>query len=179
MKDEILFELQHINAIDDLEREQLREAVAWIETGAPIFRTAKPAIPDKHLVSYFVLVDQDSVLLVDHKNAKLWLPTGGHVEPDEHPRDTVVRELKEELGISVNLDSVGAPLMVTSTTTVGLTAGHTDVSLWYVVRVGRTTPLAYDQEEFHAARWFKFSEARQIRSDPHLSRFLSKLSSTN
>jgi 8-oxo-dGTP pyrophosphatase MutT (NUDIX family) len=42
------------------------------------------------------------VLLVDHKNARLWLPTGGHVEEGEDPRATVVRELKEELGLAVN-----------------------------------------------------------------------------
>ena len=39
------------------------------------------------------------MLLVDHRNAKLWLPTGGHVERDEHPWRTVEREAAEEPGI--------------------------------------------------------------------------------
>ena len=30
-------------------------------------------------------------------NAQLWLPGGGHVEVNEHPKDAVIRELKEEL----------------------------------------------------------------------------------
>lgn len=39
-------------------------------------------------MSYFLVASDTQVLLVDHKNAQLWLPTGGHVEPGEHPRDT-------------------------------------------------------------------------------------------
>ncbi|MFI5343447.1 MAG: NUDIX domain-containing protein [Chlamydiales bacterium] len=39
--------------------------------------------------------------LVDHKKANLWLPAGGHVEPNEHPRETVKREILEELSIQV------------------------------------------------------------------------------
>ncbi|MEV4702232.1 NUDIX domain-containing protein [Actinoplanes sp. NPDC049316] len=40
------------------------------------------------------------VLLVDHRNARLWLPPGGHVEPGEAPAVTAGRELAEELGVS-------------------------------------------------------------------------------
>ena len=39
------------------------------------------ATPPKHLVSSFALVDHDHIILVDHKYAERWLPTGGHVEP--------------------------------------------------------------------------------------------------
>lgn len=52
-------------------------------------------------------------------DAQLWLPPGSHVEEGEHPRDTVVIELREELGFST-VHEIAAPLMVTSATTVGL-----------------------------------------------------------
>ncbi|MBS3117714.1 NUDIX domain-containing protein [Candidatus Woesearchaeota archaeon] len=32
----------------------------------------------------------------------LWRPPGGMVEPGEDPKDTVIREMKEELGIGVD-----------------------------------------------------------------------------
>ena len=68
-----------------------------------------------------------------------------------------------------------APLMLTTSETVGMTAGHTDVSLWYVINADRRRELEFDAEEFHSVRWFHFSEALVVRSDPHLQRFLVKL----
>ena len=93
-------ELAAIEPLDALEAEHLADALAWVDSGVDLFRVAKPATPPKHLVSYFAVVDADQILLVDHKNARLWLPAGGHVELGEHPRATVVRELEEELGFT-------------------------------------------------------------------------------
>jgi 8-oxo-dGTP diphosphatase len=174
MRTQILNELIAIKPLDDIEHEHLLDALGWVNSGADLFRVSKPATPPKHLVSYFAVVDADHILLVDHKNAQLWLPAGGHVEPGEHPRTTVVRELEEELGFNAT-HSIEAPLMVTCTTTVGLTAGHTDVSLWYIVRSSRTQKLKYDENEFNSVRWFSFSQVPLDRSEPHLGRFIKKL----
>ncbi|HEY6640962.1 NUDIX domain-containing protein [Povalibacter sp.] len=174
MRSTIRAEVASIEPFDALERAHREDVLAWIESDAELCRIQKPATPPKHLVSYFVLVDQDHILLVDHKNAQLWLPTGGHVEPGEHPRATVVRELREELGLELS-EALEAPLMLTISETVGITSGHIDVSLWYVIDADRRIGLELDREEFHGARWFLFSEAPVARSDPHLSRFLVKL----
>jgi len=173
--DRIRAELASINPLDAVEQEHLRDAIAWVESGASLFRTAKPATPPKHLVSYFAVVDGEHILLVDHRNARLWLPTGGHVEPQEDPRATVVRELREELALEIALEQVGPPLMVTVTETVGMTAGHVDVSLWYAVVGNRFAPVTFDAEEFNEVKWFRFAEAPLQRGDPHLGRFLAKL----
>ena len=157
------------------ERTQWLDALAWIDSGAPLFRTAKPATPPKHLVSYFPVVDSDHILLVGHKNARMWLPTGGHVEVDEDPRTTVIREIREELGLHVSPEEVEGPILVTVTETVGLTSGHVDVSLWYPVHVARTAHLIYDTSEFNEVRWFRHEDAKQLLGDPNLGMFLSKL----
>jgi 8-oxo-dGTP diphosphatase len=167
-------EVESIQPFDELERAHRADALAWIDSGAELCRIQKPATPPKHLVSYFAVVDRDHVLLVDHRNAGLWLPNGGHVEPGEHPRATVARELREELGLELS-ETPEAPVMLTISETVGITAGHTDVSLWYVIDADRSTALEFDAGEFHAVRWFHFDEAPVDRSDPHLARFLSKL----
>ncbi|WP_206606019.1 NUDIX domain-containing protein [Steroidobacter cummioxidans] len=174
MRSAIREEVASIEPFDALERAHCEDALAWIDSGVELCRTQKPATPPKHLISYFALVDHDYVLLVDHKNARLWLPSGGHVEPGEHPRATVARELQEELGLSLS-DAPEAPLMLTISETVGITAGHTDVSLWYVIHADRRLALEFDREEFHSVRWFHFNEAPLPRSDPHLGRFLGKL----
>ncbi len=165
-----------IDPCDDLEQQHQQATLEWIASGAGLFRVRKPADPPQHLVSYFVLVDPDAaqLLLVDHKNAGLWLPSGGHVEPDEHPTATVAREVQEELSIAADflLDN---PLFITVTQTVGSTAGHTDVSLWYVLRGDHQQPLQYDRAEFHGVRWFPLDQLPLDRCDPHLSRFSAKL----
>ena len=176
MRAAIRSELEAISPLDALERQHLEEALAWVDSGAPLCRTAKPATPPQHLVSYFAVVDGESILLVDHKNAQMWLPPGGHVEEGEHPRDTVLREVREELGFAPSHE-IAAPLMVTCTTTAGLTAGHTDVSLWYVVNATRDEGLSFDAQEFNGVSWFEFSEAPLERSDPYLERFIRKLRS--
>ena len=88
MRDRIRAEIQLIDPLDRLEEETIREVLEWIDSGADLCRIEKPATPNKHLVSYFAVIDGDSVLLVDHINAQKWLPTGGHVETNEHPRET-------------------------------------------------------------------------------------------
>lgn len=174
MRQQIRQEVATIVPLDELERGQLADTLAWIDSGAELFRLAKPATPPKHLVAYFVVVDEDHVLLVDHRNAQLWLPPGGHVDPGEHPRTTVLRELAEELGLAP-AHRVAAPLMLTVTTTVGLTAGHTDVSLWYVLHADRRRQISHDETEFSSIRWFAFDEVPFERGEPHLRRFLAKL----
>ncbi|HKU14965.1 MAG TPA: NUDIX domain-containing protein [Steroidobacteraceae bacterium] len=170
-------EVASIEPFDAIERAHRDDALAWIDSGVQLCRTQKPATPPKHLVSYFALVDRDYLLLVDHKKAGVWLPSGGHVEPDEHPRATVVRELREELGIDLEAAPAG-PLMLTISDTVGITSGHTDVSLWYVIDADRRRALEFDREEFYGVQWFPFSAALAMPSDAHLGRFLRKLANT-
>lgn len=165
-----------ITSFDDLEKEHIEDTLAWIRNGAPIFRVAKPDIPKKHLVSYFVLLDRRAkkILLVDHKKALLWLPAGGHVEFNEDPMDTVRRECMEELGIDAGF-VFDKPIFLTSTVTVGLTAGHTDITLWYLLKGNHAQAYQFDPNEFNVIRWFGFDEIPYERADPHMRRFVEKL----
>ncbi len=174
LRDSIYALMEEIPALDVLERDQIESTLRWIASGVELCRIIKPAIPDKHLVSYFILLDpeQGKFLLVDHIKAELWLPPGGHVEPGEHPKETVIREVKEELGIEADFLSE-KPLFLTVTKTSGKTAGHTDVTLWYLLKGSCCDILNYDKEEFHAIRWFQPHEFPE-NSDPHLKRFIAK-----
>lgn len=69
----------------------------------------------------------------------------------------------------------GVSLFLTCTSTVGLTAGHEDVSLWYVLRADRHRLLLFDAGEFKSVHWFTFDEVPLARSDPHMARLLTKL----
>lgn len=168
--------IRSITPLDVLERDQIATTLAWIASGAPLCRIEAPATPPQHLVSYCVVIDseREAMLLVDHKKAELWLPSGGHVEPGEHPRDTVVRELREELALEAVFLSPD-PLLLTVSETVGNTARHHDVSLWYALRGNSLEPLQYDPAEFERVAWFPLDSLPYPRTDPQLARFVAKL----
>lgn len=48
-----------------------------------------------------ILIYRARVLLVFHKKLKLWLPPGGHLEPNELPHQAAEREFYEETGLQV------------------------------------------------------------------------------
>lgn len=167
------------------EQEHIQDILDWIASGVEIFRIEKPATPLKHLVSYSVLVDSKTkkVLLLDHKKALKRLPSGGHIDKGEMPFETAKRELVEELGIEPKpiFDSE-APFFVTVVETVGVTAGHIDVDLWYVFEGDSTEPINDNAEEFKREfggfHWMTFDEilSKPIEEfDPNMHRFVRKL----
>lgn len=171
-----------VQPVDAREAADQAEALAWIASGAPIFRTVPPATPPRHLVSYFALVDSARrlVLLGDHVKSGLWLPSGGHVEDGEDPRDTVRREAREELGLRAEFHGRlggGEAFFLTATPTVGPDS-HVDVSLWFVLACDRDAALAPDPREYHGVGWFPLDPPDgwlASRFDPEMGRFARKV----
>jgi 8-oxo-dGTP diphosphatase len=157
---------------DELERAHQRDMVEWLKATPDIYRRQKPATPPMHLVSYAVLIDPHdmAMFLVDHRRAGLSLPPGGHVEPGEDPADTVRREVMEELSIKADFSIMGAlPAFVTVTRTRGVTGGHTDVSLWYVISGSQRSPIRLDPREFAGGRWWTWADLESADPAPFRS----------
>ena len=179
---DILNTIESIRPFDDLETLHIQDASNWIRsTTESIYRISKPDNPPKHLVSYFVPVDEArrSLLLIDHVKSGLWLPAGGHVEIDENPAVTVAREAQEELGLDAKFSALTGdqPLMITVTQTVNGNI-HTDVSLWYVLTGDSRVDLDFDRREMKGYKWFTFDEILKTNIDtldPHMHRFVNKL----
>ena len=53
-------------------------------------------------VEVFV-VHKDRVLLRKHDKYGIWLSVGGHVELDEDPNEAAIREVREEVGLEIEL----------------------------------------------------------------------------
>ncbi len=177
MRNEILSQIQNIQPWDDLEKNHIQFVTDWILSGADLCRIQKPNIPNIHLVSYFVLIDfiHMKILLGEHKKANLWLPSGGHVEPDELPLDTVKRECREELRMDPDFFS-SEPFFITVAPINEKGILHQDVSLWYLLQGDSKIPIAFCEEEYRSVQWFDIHNIPSSnQSDPNIERFRDKL----
>lgn len=186
IRSEILDLISEITPYDNLEKDHISNAIAWINSGEQIFRVEKPANPPKHLVVYTVLYNRHSakLLLLYHQKAQLMLPSGGHVDINEHPKETAKRELLEELNLKAQFLNNSKPLFITETETVGLTAGHTDVTLWYMLEGDSSAQLSNGTDfnaEFGKYEWLNLEKILEMDItllDPHMHRFVKKIKST-
>lgn len=59
----------------------------------------------RHFTATTIIVYKNKALLHLHKKLGIWIPVGGHIDRDELPQDTALREIKEETGLDVKLYS--------------------------------------------------------------------------
>ena len=106
-----------------------------------------------------VLRDGDRVLLCHRSAGRRWYPDvwdlpGGHVEEGEDPKESLVRELREELGITVSEPS-SPPMHEIRTATF-------DMQIWLIDR-WTGTPVNAAPDEHDAVAWFDTSDLDSLR----------------
>ena len=57
----------------------------------------------RHFTVTVLVVYKNKVLLHRHKKLGIWIPVGGHIDENELPEETAVREVKEEAGLKIEL----------------------------------------------------------------------------
>ena len=60
---------------------------------------------ERHFTVSGFVVEGDRTLLHWHQKLQLWLPPGGHIDPNEDMTQAVIREVLEETGISAEIIS--------------------------------------------------------------------------
>lgn len=61
----------------------------------------------KEFVSTVFVVRDGKVLMTWNNKISNWIPVGGHIEANELPCDSVIREAKEETGLDIELINPG------------------------------------------------------------------------
>jgi 8-oxo-dGTP pyrophosphatase MutT (NUDIX family) len=57
----------------------------------------------RHFVATVYVVESGATALHEHEKLDMWLPPGGHLDRDELPHEAARREVREELGLAVEL----------------------------------------------------------------------------
>ncbi len=115
------------------------------------------------LVVAVALIDKDGRVLIAQRPegkqlAGLWEFPGGKVEPGERPEETLIRELKEELGITVKQECL-APLTFAS-------HAYEDFHLLMPLYVCRRWEGFVQSQEGQALKWVKPVDMRQYPMPP-------------
>ena len=120
-----------------------------------------------------LLRDGSRVLLCHRSVGRRWYPNvwdlpGGHVEPGEIPSAALVRELKEELGITIAEPS-GSPLLQVRTDAF-------DMQIW-LVEAWAGTPVNAAPDEHDAVAWVDRTDLADLRlaHDSYLPTFTEVL----
>lgn len=134
-----------------------------------------PHIHDKiDFTAEVFIVFKNKVLLRKHDKYKKWLSIGGHVELNEDPNETAVREAKEEVGLDIELnESLRKFIQKDETTELippyfmnrhGISKTHEHVTLIYFA-TSNTNVLSEnaEKEKSEECRWFTKEEV--IKND--------------
>ena len=103
------------------------------------------------------------ILLVHHKKFDKWVQPGGHIETDETPEETALREVYEETGLKVQLLGERFPREDDYIRPLGIQKNrgsqgdlHIDV-IYAAIPNGNIEPN-FDDEETANVRWFTREE---------------------
>jgi len=124
-------------------------------------------VDNKHTIGAFaVVVDEGDRVLVSHRrDLDLWNLPGGQVEVGELPNVAVVREVKEETGLDVE--------MVRLTGVYGRTDGRADIVFTFLCRLVGGALTGTDEADRH--EWFAVGDLPVNTIPKHVARIRDAL----
>lgn len=130
-------------------------------------------VDDHFCVGVVVISRRENKMFAGHHiKSDSWMGAGGHMEADESPLQTVIRECEEEIGLKV----VEATLFdLTHFDDVNRTSCKEHYDFFYKVELSSTLDLKFDTNEFHEGGWYTFDEVLKKKLLPKYRASLLKL----
>ena len=116
------------------------------------------------------ILHNNKVLLVHHKKLGLWLPIGGHINENETPDQALIREVKEEVGINIEIlnensiplkGNIKKNLAIPYYVNVHSVGDHDHCCLFYICKVINQEKLVINKSELKGFNWFNKDDLNQ------------------
>jgi len=101
------------------------------------------------------IIHDEKILLIHHRKLDLWLPVGGHIEENETPDQALIREVKEEIGIDIEIlnqsnipleGNIKYNLAIPFYTNVHPVGDHDHYGLFYICKAINPNQLRINKE---------------------------------
>ena len=122
------------------------------------------------LVVVGYLIHNNKVLLIHHKKSGKWLPPGGHIEKDETPDETLIREIKEETRLEIETlnrndvpkeDNIIEQLAVPFYVNVHNVGDHNHCCFFYLCIPKNPEDILINKSEVNDFKWLTAEELKQ------------------
>lgn len=141
---------------------------------------------EKHFTASALIIDNNKVLLVYHKKLNVWLHPGGHVEKNENPDETLLREVKEETGLEIEIISDKDESLSNQKKDVSslhlpyaflceLVGDHYHNDLIYKCKIKGGCKLKYNKDESGGIGFFDIQEIEKLQLFDNFRTLLKKV----
>ena len=171
----LLAELHRYDASDAAEERHRAAMIALLH--APDAFSRGHFHPGHFTASCYVIDDGGRLLLHHHRRLARWLQMGGHVEGDESPDLTALREGEEESGLRdlqliaqgiFDLDIHGIPAAKSE-------PDHDHYDVRYLARTASPEAIALDRAESNDLAWVTLQRAAELMPGSESRRVLRKI----
>lgn len=164
-------ELQKLQFFDHVDKKTYLTFIERINKG----NLTHKINPGDHLCCFFLPIHRatKSIYLGHHIKADDWLPPGGHIEEEELPSKTVIREFKEELDYEPDPDLI-VLFDISIKKIDNLRSCKIHYDFWYFVETEKIN-FNFDRGEFYDAGWFLITDGEQRMKTTSFRQVVQKL----
>lgn len=135
----------------------------------------------KHFTSTTYVVHKKKVLLHFHKKLNIWLAVGGHIEDNELPEETALREIAEEAGLDATLYNPDKKLGVNDVKELlrpmhilleDISQFHQHIDFIYYASA-KSDKVSPQNGETNNLKWFSADEVKELEGAPENVKALS------
>lgn len=119
----------------------------------------------RHFCASALVINPENkkILLVKHKKFNKWAQPGGHIEDEEFPEETALREVYEETGIKIKLlgnnfpreDDFIRPMAIQKNRGK---EGHVHIDIFYHAQPVGSVETVINEKENDGVEWFSLEE---------------------